>query len=93
MAQNKNQKFNGQRLKRLRLSAGVTQDQLVEMLEQNYNIKITRETISKIERNIPGTIDKINEALIQAWWKVCSLQAQEKEQKSFLSYLFNRYTK
>lgn len=86
-------RFNGERLQRLRKSAGITQEQLVEMLHSECGIQVTRETISKIERNVVGTIDQINEALIQGWWLICMDKIDKQEQRSFISYLLHRYLK
>lgn len=79
--------INGQRLKRLRKEAGLSQEALAERLS------ITRETVNKIENNKPGTIQSIEQLLVENWWAECQEKLPSETKNWFIEYLVSRFTK
>tara|TARA_B100002003_G_scaffold38907_1_gene34459 strand:- start:14877 stop:15137 length:261 start_codon:yes stop_codon:yes gene_type:complete len=73
--------FDGQRLRELRLRAGFTQQDIA------YRIKITRETVSAIERNRPGAIKALKWSTIHQWCYHCKDRIPHETLTEFTKYL------
>ena len=72
---------DGQQLHKLRVEVGLTQEQIARQLG------ITRETVISIEKNHPGTIDKLPFSTVEAWGRICRHQLQPDIWAEWQSYL------
>jgi transcriptional regulator with XRE-family HTH domain len=77
--------FSGQELKQLRKDAGFTQQTLATRL------KISRETISAIERDIPETINSLDIRIVQRWFKICQSSVSIDRKESFMHYVISYF--
>ncbi|WP_296053447.1 helix-turn-helix transcriptional regulator [uncultured Alteromonas sp.] len=73
--------FDGRRLKELRLRAGFTQQDIA------YRIKITRESVSAIERNRPSAIRGLRWSVIHQWCYNCKDRVSHEHLTEFTKYL------
>lgn len=77
--------FSGAQLRTLRKEAGYTQEDLA------FRVGLSRETVSAIENEKPGTIDTIGVEVINKWWSVCRQKASAETRQSFMSTVMDYF--
>lgn len=78
--------FNGEALRALRKDAGLTQEDLA------FKVGLSRETVSAIENNKPGTIDSIGLEVLDKWHRIClSMQGRESADSNFMDEVFRYF--
>ncbi len=68
-------------LKSMREEAGFTQAELASRLS------VSREKISAIENYHVGTIDTLEQRLLERWWSVCRSKAHNTTKELFILFL------
>jgi transcriptional regulator with XRE-family HTH domain len=81
-----NTPFDGEKLRQLRRSAGLTQEQLA------HELCLTRETIGHIENNKPSALRGLTVDLLTKWAVVCHEHVDASQKYVFISY-FTDYLK
>lgn len=78
-------KISGPLLRTLRLEAGYTQEEIANRLG------LSRETVSAIENEKPGTIDSIEAEVISMWYIICRQGATSQTQSQFFGHVMKYF--
>lgn len=81
----RNTKISGALLRTLRKEAGYSQETLA------MRIGISRETVSAIENEKPGTIDTIGAEVISRWHMACHSRATTDTRSKFLDHVLKYF--
>lgn len=68
-------------LRSMRQEAGFTQAELATRLN------VSRETVSAIENCHVGTIDTLEQRVLERWWSLCRAEAHSSTKEMFVSFL------
>lgn len=75
------QHMGGDMLKRLRVEAGFTQEQLAR------KIGMSRETVINLEKEKAGPIEETKLIVLRTWYDACKSKASDDAKSSFVEYL------
>lgn len=78
-------KISGALLRTLRMEAGFTQEELAS------KVGLSRETVSAIENEKPGTIDTIEAEVISMWYIVCRQKASAQTENQFFGHVMKYF--